>query len=152
MSLGLLLLAPALAGEPTFAGVPVDDLPRLARTAPTFLDGVDGWRAVAPGGWALHRWAADAAGGTETFRFLVATVQAPLPAVVVPGADEARGDDHFVVARRANVVVQVRAEHALAEAAALLAAEVPEGPATLRVAVPGLDPVTPRDPYGRRAQ
>jgi len=155
ISLFALLLSPALAGAPvaatnvqTFAGVPVSALPALSLGEPEFIDGTDTWRAPAPGGWVLHAWSADAAEGARSFRFTASTVQRMLPTTTVSGADEAVGGDQLVIARRGNVVVQVKGDHARDTAAAILAAEAVD-PGTA-VAVPALDPVTPRDGFGRR--
>ncbi len=145
-----LLFGSALAGDAVFAGLSAEARASLALGVPTFLDGDDGWRATSPAGWVLHHWNVDAAAAEADFAFQVATVQARLPAIVIAGADQAVGDDGFVVARRGNVVLQVRGIGAPALMARLLAAETPQthvlGPVTTTPDEFG----TLRDTFGRR--
>ena len=135
-----------------FAGVPLTALPGLGLGAPDVLAGSDAWQAPAPGGWVRHHWSPDEAAAREAYVFQRATaVQATLLPVAVVGADEAVGDPGLVIARRANIVVVVRAVDAPALAAALLAAEStlapPPGAAPSAIDADGIV----RDPYGRRA-
>ncbi len=145
-----LFFGSAIAGDVVFAGLTADARTALGLGVPTFIDSDDAWRATAPGGWVLHHWNVDATAAEADFVFQVTTVQARLPALVIPGADQAVGDDGFVVARRGNVVVQVRGAGAPALTAKLLAAETPQsaivGPLTTTLDEAG----TLRDAFGRR--
>ncbi len=141
------------AADTRLAGIPTVELPTLGLGTPDFTIGDDTWRAPAPGGWVLHTWSVDEAASQHRFAFAVGSVQRPLPVLVVAGADEARGDDGMVIARRGNVVVTVRGEHAPELAARLLAAEVVE-PAAVWVAPVGPAAAYPelaRDAFGRRS-
>ncbi|MSQ02897.1 MAG: hypothetical protein EXR71_13555 [Myxococcales bacterium] len=145
-----LFFGSAIAGDVVlFAGLSADARTSLGLGVPTFIDSEDGWRATAPGGWVLHHWNVDATAAEGDFLFQVSTVQARLPAIAITGADQAVGDDGFVVARRGNVVVQVRGAGAPARTATLLAAETAEstvvGPLPTTLDGAG----TSRDTFGR---
>jgi hypothetical protein len=141
-----LLTRLGLAEPPAFAGLALADLPGLGLGEPTLFDGTDRWRApVVGGGWVLHQWSADEAAARGDAAFARASVQRALPAAAVAGADEAWGDEGFVIVRRANVVIQVRAAGATALAAKLLATETP---ASAVAAAAG--PTPDRDAFGRR--
>lgn len=106
-----LLSAPVSAGEPMWAGVPLDDLPALELGAPTLNTQGSGWRApLEGGGFVQVDIFEDAEAARAAFDFQrVAAFSMPQPELDIGGAVPAVGDGAgaaLFVDR--NVVVLIR--------------------------------------------
>ncbi len=138
-----LFLTLALAAD-LYSGVRMDRAATLGLGEATPIAGTDSWKAAAPGGFATVAWYPDEAQAREAFAFSASTLRAGLPSAGV--GDESLGDDGFVLARQANLLVTVRGETATSRAQSILAA-AEAGASIELIQVPGVEP---RDGFGRR--
>lgn len=106
------------------SGIPTGSLPAQHVSDVEPNESAPGWQAVVPGGWVRLRVLADIPSAEADFSFqrgAATTMRFPL--VDVSGADEACGDpEGFLLARKANLVLTVRAPNASALATRLLTA------------------------------
>ncbi len=138
-----LFMTLALAAD-LLSGVRMDRAATLGLGEPTPIAGTDSWKAAAPGGFASVAWYPSETEAREAFAFSASTLRVGLSSAGV--GDESLGDEGFVLARRANLVVTVRGDGAIARAQAILAA-AETGSSSEVIQVPGVEP---RDGFGRR--
>jgi hypothetical protein len=169
--LALLLAFPAEAGG--LAGVRLDRASGLGLGAPRPIQEADIWKASCPGGFVMVSWSPDDATAQADLAWQASILRSSLGSLSIEGADEARGDEGLVLARRGNVLALARCDDAITRAKALIAAIEPEpGPGSAAGPVPASSPTSPggsagsagasppdplrnpveaRDAFGRRA-
>jgi hypothetical protein len=129
----LLAVSAGVAHAGPWAGVPLDELPKLELRALTLDQQESRWQAATAAGFVRVATFDDEAAAIVAFdREVEMAAAVPLPAVVVAGADDARGDpSELLVLRSRNVVLVVRdrAGAATAVAQRVLAALVETAPA-----------------------
>lgn len=132
----VLIATGAFAGESSFAGISLANLPALGLGEPVFVDGADQWKATVSDGYMIEIIEPDATAARSRYSFQSATIGAKLPYLKLENADDAAGDAGLVIARRGNVVLLVRSSDAVATATRLLAAVQTMVAAQTIVAVP----------------